>query len=100
LVSHSIENELETLLKEKAELEKKLQQQELNHINGERIKQEIFQLEEGLRVVHKQQEELKRDLWAKEIAVTKSFEEVSFHFHFDVHTHKRSLSLIHSHSTQ
>lgn len=71
----SAEAELETALKEKAALEKKLQQQEMNHVDVERIKQEIAQLDESLRTVQKQQEELKRDIWTKEIAVTKAFEE-------------------------
>jgi Na+/melibiose symporter-like transporter len=80
------ETELDALLKEKAALEKKLQQQEMNHVDVERIKQEITQLEESLRAVQKQQEELKRDIWAKEIAVTKAFEEVPFNTHTHTHT--------------
>jgi SMC interacting uncharacterized protein involved in chromosome segregation len=65
-------------LKEKTALEKRLQQQEMNHVDVERIKQEITQLDESMRAVQKQQEELQRDIWAKEIVVIKAFEEVSF----------------------
>ena len=71
------EQELDAAQREKAQLEQALAQQEVNKVDAEKINKERSQLEEGLRMVHAQQEELKKAIWSKELELSRVYEDAS-----------------------